>query len=89
LYCHNETGNVWTHLVGLIIFTILLAQELLRSDKPTHHIIVSSGYLLATNFCMASSAFFHLASPHSMLSYERALRIDMTGIALVIIASFL
>jgi hypothetical protein len=88
-YLHNESGNVWTHLIGLIVFTFLLIQEITRTDKPVQHVLIACGYLFATIFCMASSAFFHLAAPHSMLAYERALRIDMTGIALVIIASFL
>lgn len=86
---HNETGNIWTHIIGLTIFVCLQLHELLRQDKTFHHKLVASGYLFATNFCMASSAMFHLLTPHSKMVYERALRVDMTGIALVIIASFL
>ena len=86
---HNEAGNVWTHVIGLAIFVSLMLHELARDDKELHHKVVATTYLFATNFCMASSAAFHLFTPHSKAVYERALRIDMTGIALVIIASFL
>eukprot|EP00283_Hemiselmis_rufescens_P008523 CAMPEP_0173433126 /NCGR_PEP_ID=MMETSP1357-20121228/10684_1 /TAXON_ID=77926 /ORGANISM="Hemiselmis rufescens, Strain PCC563" /LENGTH=364 /DNA_ID=CAMNT_0014397807 /DNA_START=36 /DNA_END=1130 /DNA_ORIENTATION=+ len=86
---HNETGNVWTHVFGLLVFLVLQAYELLREDKTLHHRVVASGYIMATNFCMVSSAIFHLMTPHSKQVYEQCLRFDMTGIALVIIASFL
>jgi len=89
LTVHNETGNVWTHVFGLLLFLFLQVHELLRQDKTLHHRLVASGYILATNFCMATSAVFHLMTPHSKQVYERCLRFDMTGIALVIIASFL
>lgn len=88
LYCHNETGNVWTHIVGFIYFFALLVNEITISDKDAHHKFVACAYLCAALFCMASSSLFHLFTPHSSVVYERALRIDMTGIALVIIASF-
>ena len=88
-YCHNETGNVLTHLGGLLVFVGLFIRDLLIRDLPVHHRAVACTYLLVAQFCMGSSAVFHLLSPISKKGYELALRCDMTGIALVIMSSFM
>ena len=88
-YCHNETGNVITHLGGLAVFVSLFVRDLFSDTLPPHHRAVSCAYLGVAQYCMGSSAAFHLLGPISKKGYEFALRCDMTGIALVIISSFL
>jgi len=88
-YCHNETGNVVTHLGGLLVFVGFFVRDLWFRELPLHHRAVVCMYLLAAQFCMGSSAAFHLMGPISKKGYEVALRCDMTGIALVIVASFM
>ena len=85
---HNETGNIWTHIVGLLLFLALFVRELSMTDKDMQHKAVAFFYISITIFCMSSSAFFHLAMPRSAAAYDVTLRIDMTGIVLVIIVSF-
>jgi predicted membrane channel-forming protein YqfA (hemolysin III family) len=88
-YCHNETGNVMTHLGGLLVFVLFFIRDLLFRELPHHHRVVACSYLLVAQYCMGSSAAFHLLGPVSKRGYELALRCDMTGIALVIISSFM
>ena len=88
-YCHNETGNVMTHLGGFLVFLGLFIRDLFFRELPLHHRAVACCYLLVAMFCMGSSTVFHLLSPISKKGYELALRCDMTGIALVIMASFM
>ena len=45
-------------------------------------------YLIAGMYCMGSSAVFHLVGPVSRRAYDTALRCDITGIAIIIAASF-
>lgn len=89
LFVHNETGNVFTHLIGLFIFMFFFARDVILSDMPAHHRVLVSLYIAAAQCCMATSALFHLLSPVSKLAYDRALQADMTGIAGIITASFL
>jgi hypothetical protein len=45
-------------------------------------------YLTTAMYCMGSSAVFHLVGPVSRRAYDTALRCDITGIAIIIAASF-
>ena len=40
-YCHNETGNIWTHLIGLFIFVALFIRDFLLSNEDLHHRLVT------------------------------------------------
>uniref|UniRef100_A0A7S0MC97 Uncharacterized protein n=1 Tax=Cryptomonas curvata TaxID=233186 RepID=A0A7S0MC97_9CRYP len=86
--CHNETGNIWTHLIGLVLFASLFVRDFVLSDQDWHHRLVTGAYLTASMLCMGSSAAFHLLGPVSRRAYDAALRCDVTGIAAVIAASF-
>jgi len=86
---HNETGNIFTHLLGLLLFFGIFIKDATAYDLDVHHRAVATFYNIATQFCMGSSAFFHLVQPHSKETYDRALKCDMTGIAMQIISSYI
>ena len=88
-YCHNETGNVVTHLLGLLIFMGLLVRDLFFRGLPAHHRILACSYLLVAQICMGMSTAYHLLGPISKRGFDIALRCDITGIALSIICSFM
>ncbi|EKX54873.1 hypothetical protein GUITHDRAFT_99525 [Guillardia theta CCMP2712] len=88
-YCHNEVGNIYTHLTASILFLVLLANDSMRNDLNSHHRAVAVLYDLASIVCLVSSGIFHLLGPVSKSVYENTLKLDMTGIACVIVASFL
>ena len=87
LYIHNETGNVWSHVIGVAIFLALGMQDATDKSMERHHRVVCFLYCFATILCMGFSAAFHLMQPNSKKMYERMLKLDMSGIAIIIIAS--
>eukprot|EP00960_Hanusia_phi_P047627 758484-Hanusia_phi.AAC.8 len=89
VYCHNEIGNIYTHLTASVLFIGLLARDILRDDLSVHHRAVVVLYDVASIACLVSSGIFHLLGPVSKRVYENSLKLDMTGIACVIVASFL
>ena len=86
---HNETGNVWTHLLGLPVFIALLVRELMMPIDVPYYRVVAAGYMLACIFMLASSTFFHLVREQSKLVYDRAVKVDLTGVVAVTVCSFL
>lgn len=85
---HNETGNIMTHLVGLIIFMGLLVRDLFVRNLPPHHRIIHGAMLIAAQYCMGSSTVYHIILPVSQRTSEIALNCDMGGIALCIVTIF-
>lgn len=88
---HNETANVWTHLLGMlffIFFTIIACATLL---KPVlSHYLIFIPFALASIICMGFSAAFHLFSGHYCQHvYDRMMQLDYFGITCLVVGSFL
>lgn len=69
LYLHNETGNVYTHLIGSIIFCIMFPLALFwvmdfSTTNIFDHLVVTSFFFGAVA-CLAASTTFHLCCCHS------------------------
>lgn len=39
--CHNETGNIWTHLIGLLVFIALFIRDFVFTQEELHHRLVT------------------------------------------------
>lgn len=72
---HNETVNIWTHLLGFMFFFCLMIKDICWSQE---HIRDSTDYsatvlqLLTYQGCMLSSSLFHTMSCHdSRPSWQR------------------
>lgn len=130
---HNETLNVWTHLIGFIIFVALTVANLMEvppvadlisfftrsfpisgdanaSDDSNGFFVGATNlidlkqitssaimpvtrwpflvFLAGSMFCLLSSSICHLFSCHSRHVNILLLRIDYTGITVMIITSF-
>ena len=87
---HNETLNVWTHLLGLIFFLSLMAYCLSNIIKAElSHIAIFLLFSFGNCLCMGCSAMFHLFSAHHCERvYSRMIMMDYFGITSLIIASF-
>ncbi|OLY78072.1 Adiponectin receptor protein 2 [Smittium mucronatum] len=75
---HNETGNIWTHLIGalLVIFLIVYASLHTLPDLEKYG-KVSAGsriflfvYLASALFCLSASSLFHTFICHSDKVYS-------------------
>ncbi|OAF64532.1 hypothetical protein A3Q56_07777, partial [Intoshia linei] len=64
---HNETFNIWTHLLGCILFFVLAAFYLTRPDKEIglQQKLVFTPFFIGVIFCLAFSTLYHTLMCHS------------------------
>mmetsp|Transcript_9979 Transcript_9979/g.24565 ORF Transcript_9979/g.24565 Transcript_9979/m.24565 type:complete len:133 (-) Transcript_9979:300-698(-) len=91
-YVHNETGNIWTHLIPGFLFSFLLVCHQTDGEpvaaKPVDT-MWKQLYTASAAFSMISSAMFHAWSCHSKSCHDCLLRLDMNGIVAILFCSFL
>eukprot|EP00929_Paragymnodinium_shiwhaense_P050901 TRINITY_DN25627_c0_g1_i2.p1 TRINITY_DN25627_c0_g1~~TRINITY_DN25627_c0_g1_i2.p1 ORF type:complete len:278 (-),score=32.43 TRINITY_DN25627_c0_g1_i2:85-891(-) len=84
---HNETGNIWTHLLG---FAFAVQQGLsLGLERLSSEVWWVLALVFATAFCMICSVVYHLcrcASRHCVR--ETSHRMDKIGIVVLISMSY-
>lgn len=92
-YLHNESVNIWSHLLGAILF--LLLGIFLRSIVIPRYPIASQADLVAfTCFfggavaCLGMSATYHALSNHSEEVARWGNKLDYSGIVLLIVGSY-
>ena len=88
---HNETGNIWTHLVGIpvfLYFTYLTYAKVVLEPIISHHAIFLP-FVLANVAVMVFSTTFHTLAGHmSGRVYDIALKCDVLGVAILIVTCF-
>uniref|UniRef100_A0A3B1JUU1 Adiponectin receptor 1a n=1 Tax=Astyanax mexicanus TaxID=7994 RepID=A0A3B1JUU1_ASTMX len=66
---HTETGNIWTHLLGLILFLFLGTLTMLRPNMyfmaPLQEKVVFGMFFLGAVLCLSFSWLFHTVYCHS------------------------
>ncbi|XP_076373600.1 adiponectin receptor protein-like isoform X1 [Tachypleus tridentatus] len=87
---HTETGNIWTHLLGCLMFLGIAAYFLTR---PSHQIhwqekLVFTSFFAGAILCLGMSFTFHTVHCHSEKVGKLFSKLDYCGIALLIIGSF-
>ncbi|KAJ1880230.1 hypothetical protein H4R99_006467 [Coemansia sp. RSA 1722] len=96
-YVHNESGNVLTHLVSLLLFVCLgvsanfnlLPASMSPGRASWGDYFVLYGYILSACICFALSTLFHAFSCHSHSHHVAWLKCDFVGILVLILGSFL
>lgn len=93
LYLHNETGNIYTHLIpgvaaaaANVILSLYLSTEYPAStlaDRLVFHV-----YLTACTLCFGVSAAYHTLLCHSNELADLWIRLDYVCISVLIMASF-
>ncbi|CAD6593870.1 MAG: hypothetical protein ASARMPRED_008163 [Alectoria sarmentosa] len=85
-YLHNQTGNIYSHLLGTVAFLMLafsLDYEFSDYYSRQDRILIAC-FLLGTIFCFGSSTYFHLSGNHSAEVYHAWLTMDFFGIITLI-----
>ena len=84
--CHNETINIWTHLLGSIGFIFLLLFTNISGlvSYPLEDSIAINVYLLSVIACFSFSTIMHTFYPMSHKCCENLCRLDYIGISLFI-----
>lgn len=94
LYCHNETGNIYSHLIPGIL--LLSSQGILYEYIRTKHENLSnfdwsivSLQLLTASICLLTSTTYHTLLNHSAAVAHRWLQLDYIGIIALILGAFI
>ncbi|KAK0328465.1 hypothetical protein LTR57_005006 [Friedmanniomyces endolithicus] len=93
-YLHNETVNIWTHLVGACLAAIA-AIVLYTHVRPRYEmatsedVMVFACYFLGAVTCLGMSATYHLICNHSEAVAKFGNRLDYMGIIFLIWGSFI
>lgn len=93
-YIHNETVNVYTHLLGAVAAVVgsfvLYAALRPRYDTATHEDMAMFGcFFLGATVCLGMSGIFHLTSNHSPHVQKTGNKLDYMGIVALIWGSFI
>ncbi len=93
MYLHNETVNIYSHLIPAII-SLLGNWFLLTTSQcasPRLHIdrLVFHGYLATSFLCFGVSSTFHTLLCHSHSYFDLWLRLDYVAIIFQILGSFI
>jgi adiponectin receptor len=93
LHLHNETVNIWTHLIpgllslptGYMVYSTLKP----RYDRAsTGDVLAMSCFFAGAALCMGMSATYHTLSNHSPQTAKFWNQLDYAGIACLIAGSF-
>jgi adiponectin receptor len=88
---HNETMNIWSHLIGFICVLIAafsLTIEFQLDEVPILERILMGVYLTSAAMCMLLSTIYHWFGCLSKDHYFALLSLDLTGIAGLIAGSY-
>ncbi|KAF2718855.1 HlyIII-domain-containing protein [Polychaeton citri CBS 116435] len=93
-YLHNETVNIWTHLLGAV-GAVATSFWLYRAVKPrydlatTEDVFAFSCFFIGAVVCLGMSATFHTISNHSQHVAKFGNQLDYMGIVALIWGSFI
>lgn len=92
-YLHNESVNIWTHLIGAAL-SLITALFLYTSLQPRYQMATSedltvfSCFFLGCAVCLGMSATYHTILNHSDVVARFGQRLDHIGIVVLIWGSF-
>lgn len=93
-FAHNETCNVYTHLIGAFLLPLVAAATMRYLDEPRFVDVMSMDYFvfgvffLSAEICLILSTLFHLMGCHSHAAEQFWHGLDMLGIIICIVGTF-
>jgi adiponectin receptor len=85
---HNESVNVWSHLIPVFLFVHLTYSVWHDPRKHDGSHVVFAAYLASCCLLCSFSSVYHLFSCHSERVHDVVVRLDFIGIIFVIASSF-
>jgi adiponectin receptor len=91
---HNETGNIWSHLGGLIAFSAMFV-DAFTVALPAHPGTLPEDYwawgcfALGVGAVLSASTLFHVMMAHSERAFRLFMLLDYCGIVLMIWGSLM
>lgn len=92
-YLHNESVNIWSHLVGALV-AVACAAYVYYVIHPRYEEATSSDVFVFACFftgailCLGMSATYHALSDHSQTVAKWGNKLDYTGIVALIVGSY-
>ncbi|KAG4428544.1 hypothetical protein IFR05_015969, partial [Cadophora sp. M221] len=89
-YLHNESVNIYTHLIGMATAAILCLVVVSNIAKSRHDtaswsdVLAMGTFFISTIFCLGMSASYHTLSNHSPRINNLSNKLDLLGIVLLI-----
>jgi len=94
LTLHNETVNIWTHLLGAVLFACVSVWAW-ALVKPRYEaagaadVLVFSAFFAGAVACLGMSATYHAVSSHSERVARLGNKLDYGGIVVLTVGSFM
>lgn len=94
-FLHNETCNVYTHLIGALLLPLIAATVMRSLSQPQFSFVLGTDYLVFSIFfwsaecCLLLSTAFHLLGVHSQQVEQFWHRMDLLGIVIVVMGTFI
>ncbi|XP_065573859.1 adiponectin receptor protein-like [Artemia franciscana] len=87
---HTETGNIWTHLIGCLVFILVAIYFWVRADYiiDTEEKIICTVFFIGAIGCLGLSFLYHTLICHSENTNKIFLKLDLIGINFLIFGSF-
>jgi len=87
---HNETGNIWSHLLGALLFFFFSLKALYQDlwEQPFWGGVCFITFLISAQYAFGTSTLYHLFMAHSEHTLCSFLRMDYSGIAALIVGSY-
>ncbi len=93
-YLHNESVNIWTHLLGAAAAVLIAAAGLVRlvaarfdAAGPADRLVFFCFFAGAV-LCLGMSATYHALCNHSDAVSKWGNKLDYSGIVLLVVGSF-
>lgn len=92
-YLHNESVNIWTHLLGAVV-ALAAAAYVYQVVHPRYEtaepadVAVFACFFGGATACLGMSATFHALSNHSETVAKWGNKLDYTGIVALIVGSY-
>lgn len=93
---HSETGNIWTHLIGFVLFVLVTIVfyvkplcDYCHTDLDLREKLIFLFFFLGAIFCLGLSFLFHTVCCHSEHVSRLFCKLDYVGISLLTVGSFI
>ena len=87
LYWHNETMNIWTHLLSMFLFIGMIFNIWMNWEEPLMDKVMFTIYCACAIKCFSASSLYHLHCHQSYETYRIFSCLDFAGISFMIMGS--